>query len=130
MREMVSEKQIRNFLKEHLSLIRPGLKLVDTEVIVPNAHGSPGKIDILARDTDGYHVLIELKANRHSSREAMQQSAKYVHLFAEQSGIARARLRSVILSTDWNELIAPFTELKRAWPCELIGYSFKISPDA
>lgn len=126
---MASEKQIQNFLKEHLSLIQPGLKLVNANVLVPNDHGSPGRIDILARDTDGYYVLIELKTNRHSSREAMQQSAKYVYLFAEQNGIARARLRSVILSTDWNELIAPFTELKRTWPCELIGYSFKISPD-
>lgn len=129
MKEIVSEKQIQNFLKEHLSLIQPGLKLADTEVLVPNNHGSPGKIDIYARDTDGYHVLIELKTNRHSSREALQQSAKYVHLFSEQNGIARARLRSVILSTDWNELIAPFTELKRTWPCELIGYNFKISSD-
>lgn len=126
---MASETQIQTILKDHLNLIQPGLKLVDINVPVPNAHGSYGKLDILARDTEGYHVIIELKVNRKSSREGMQELAKYIHIYVAQNGISRARIRTVMLSTDWHELIAPFTELKPLWPCDLTGYRFEISSD-
>ncbi|WP_434740771.1 endonuclease NucS domain-containing protein [Micromonospora sp. SH-82] len=58
------EDEIRDKLAENLSIIEPGLNLVATNFRLPNDAGSIGKIDILAKDTTGAHVIIEINSGQ------------------------------------------------------------------
>jgi len=126
---MRNERQLQEYLRDRLHLIEPGLSLLEPEFVLPNDRGSSGRVDLLARDQNGMHVLIELKGSRASSREAIQELGKYVHLLAESAALPRVRIRCIILSADWSELHAPFTELVATFPCNLVGYRFSIDND-
>lgn len=125
----MSEAQVQTFMKSHLHLLEMGLTLIGVGVHVRDSSGSDGYIDILARDSQGYHVIIEIKLQRSAAREGLQELAKYIRLYAEQTGLTSARMRCILVSSDWSELDAAFTELKPAFPCRLTGYKYKIGAD-
>ena len=104
----LSEHVLRDFLAEHLDLVEPDLTLVDTEYHLANDQGAPGSIDILARDASGDLVVIELKRLDQTARQALHELEKYVGLLAADRGIRVDRLRCVLLSTTWHELLVPF----------------------
>lgn len=110
-------------------LPRIGAAACGVDVHVRDDQASDGRIDILARDTRGYHVVIELKRHRSASREGLQELAKYVRLLAEQSGLSTSRIRCFLVSLDWNALHAPFAVLKPVFPCSLTGYTYTIGSD-
>ena len=103
-----SEHILRDFLAEHLDLVEPNLTLVDTEYHLANDQGASGSIDILARDASGDLVVIELKRLDQTARQALHELEKYVGLLAADRGIRVDRLRCVLLSTTWHELLVPF----------------------
>lgn len=105
----LSEPQLRRYLAAHLDLIEPGLSLLKEEHRVTNEHGADGSIDILARDTTGDLVVIELKRSDQTARQALHEMEKYVALLATDQGVRIDRLRCVLLSTNWHELLVPFT---------------------
>lgn len=116
------ENQLRDELSQSLSLIEPGLRLVGTERQVPNARGARGRIDILARDVNGSWVVIEIKRADGSARQALHEVTKYTELLREELGIRRDRIRAVIISTTWRELLAPVSNFARDWSHDLRGY--------
>jgi hypothetical protein len=126
---MTSELDVQAYLKTNLHVLEPGLTLCGVDVHVRDHRGSDGRIDILARDVHGYHVVIELKRHRSASREGLQELAKYVRLLAEQSGLSFSRMRCFIVSPDWDELHAPFAVLKPIFPCSLKGFTYTIDSD-
>lgn len=99
---------LRDFLAEHLELIEPGLSLIGTEYRLANAQGASGSIDLLARDSAGDLVVIELKRHDQSARQALHELEKCVGLLAADRGIRVDRLRCILLSTTWHELLVPF----------------------
>jgi hypothetical protein len=103
------EAQLRDYLSAHLEIIENDLVLVDTEYPLRNDVGADGFIDILARDPSNDLVIIELKKSDQTSRQALHELEKYVGLLASARGIRIDRLRAVLLSTTWHELLVPFT---------------------
>jgi hypothetical protein len=110
----MNEVQIRDYLAAHLDMIEPGLTLIEKEYYLPNAIGTRGFIDILARDRFGMSVIIEIKRSNKAAREAAHEFSKYVALLRAKTGIAKERLRCLLLSTEWRELIVPFSEFIRS----------------
>lgn len=116
------EHEIRDLLAKDLEILEPGLKPVDTEHHVPNSRGTRGFIDILARDRHGMWVVLELKRSDSTARQALHEVAKYTELLSGEMGIRADQVRSIIVSTTWNELLTPASNLARSWEYDLRGY--------
>ena len=56
-----NEASIRDNLANNLAVLEPGLGLIETEHPLKNAHGTSGRIHILAKDRFGNRVIIEVK---------------------------------------------------------------------
>lgn len=54
--EMISEKELEDFLVKRLEKIENGLRYIDRQVVLKN-----GRLDIVAKDISGNYVIIELK---------------------------------------------------------------------
>lgn len=106
----VRESVIRDEIASRLQLIESGLKLVQIEFRFPNAEGAGGTVDILATDSYGHRVLIEIKKSNKTAREALHELHKYVALLRAQTGLSDQRIRCILVSTDWHELLVPFSE--------------------
>jgi Endonuclease NucS len=124
------ENDLRDRLAGRLEILEPGLRLVATNHPLPNAHGTRGFVDILARDRHGATVVIELKRSNSTAREALHEVAKYVELLNREQGIPASSLRAMIVSTQWNELLAPFSRLVATWSHSLHGVRLTLSEDA
>lgn len=108
---MTIEDKIRDFLANDLSFLENGLTVIKKEYYLPNHFGSKGYIDILARDIFNNFVIIEIKRSQASSREAIQEILKYVGLIKQSFKARDGEIRIIIVSTHWDELIVPFSEL-------------------
>jgi hypothetical protein len=67
------EKDLRDFLAENVFLVEKGLTLIGKEYDTREA----GRIDLLCKDKEGSHVVVELKKGR-SGHEVVGQALKYV----------------------------------------------------
>ena len=124
-----SEHILRDFLAEHLDLVEPNLTLVDTEHHLANDQGASGSIDILARDASGDLVVIELKRLDQTARQALHELEKYVGLLAVDRGIRVDRLRCLLLSTTWHELLVPFARFASHADFHASGRLLKLGED-
>lgn len=105
------ESAIRDNLAESLSTIFPGLSLIQKEYYLPNASGTRGFIDILAKDTKNKYVVIEIKRSDEASRETLHEILKYVEALKKNKSINESELRVLVISTEWRELLVPFSSL-------------------
>ncbi|AAY94212.1 DUF91 domain-containing protein [Pseudomonas protegens] len=105
-----NESVVRKNIAAFLNLIESGLTLVKEEFFLPNEFGSRGFIDILARDKDGCLVVIEVKISKHSEREAITELFKYLALLKQNMSLKDSEIRLLVISTDWRELLTPFSE--------------------
>jgi hypothetical protein len=112
---MVSESKIRDFLADNLSFFEPDdyLDFIGKEFLVRSDIGADGRIDILAKDSFGNYVVIEIKKSNSSSRQALHELYKYVTLLRHDFEIPPENIRCIIISTEWHELITSFSEFKR-----------------
>jgi RecB family endonuclease NucS len=106
----LKETEVRDQLKYRLDLIEPGLQLVDDEFYLRNRIGTGGFVDILAKDSAGRLVVIELKVSKHSERDAITELFKYLALLKVNTAIKDSEIRLLVISTDWRELRVPFAE--------------------
>ena len=123
------ESKIRDQLAEKLHLIEPGLKLLDIEAYLPNPHGTRGFVDILALDTNGKYVLIELKRSNAASREALHELLKYLEAFKLKICAKDSEIRLLIVSTEWAELLVPFSSFTQRIACEVSGFQLQVNAD-
>lgn len=126
---MPTENQIRDRLVERLEVIEAGLVLVATNYHLRNIEGSSGFVDILARDSTGLFVIIELKKSTSTSREALHEIGKYVDLLGRDKGIPLSRVRAMIVSTEWRELIVPFSYYASRVDFPFDGYELTLETD-
>lgn len=124
-----SENQIRDRLAADLHVLEPNLELVQTNYYVSNEHGSSGFIDILARDSAGMFVAIELKKSASTSREAMHEVGKYIDLLTRSRGVPAHRVRAMIVSTDWRELLVPFSYYVASAEFPITGLHLELDHD-
>lgn len=112
----MTEAEMRDYLAKHLDILGPNLQLIGKpEFRLVNPNGSDGRIDLFARDTFySVFVPIELKKSSQTARQAIHEVFKYVALLCVQEGISSDNVRPIVASTDWGELITPFSEFARA----------------
>jgi hypothetical protein len=115
-------------LAQRLKVLEPGLRLVEEEYRLPNAAGTGGRIDILARDQHQMWVVIELKRADKAAREAANEIAKYAELLRQHKGLPADRIRTIVvaLESQWRELRAPLSNVARDWRHDLRGYSLLV----
>lgn len=123
------EKDLREQLAQQLDLIEPGLRLIKTEYSIPNSEGTRGSIDILARDSHSSWVVIELKRADGTARQALHEVTKYTELLRQEMGLRQDRIRAMIVSTTWKELLVPVSNMARDWSHDLRGYRLILGPD-
>jgi hypothetical protein len=104
-----NEDELKNYIAVRLDLIEPGLTLVKTEYSLDNPDGSGGRIDILARDTFGHLVCIEIKRSDNSARGTLNELSKYVTLLVNRDRVPREMIRCIVVSTHWSELLLPLS---------------------
>lgn len=107
---MPNERAIRDNLMQRLDLIEPGLQLVEREHYLRNDDGAAGFLDILARDSQGRLVIIELKKTNAAAREALQELFKYAALLRSNHLVREVDYRLVLLAVEWHELLVPYSE--------------------
>lgn len=118
----MSEFIIRKFLASNLSFLDPDLTLVGEEYRLPNENGSSGYIDILARDIYDNFVIIEIKRSDQTARQAILEVYKYAGLLKQKFHILDAYIRIVIVSTEWKELLVPFSDFAKDSSYHVEGY--------
>ncbi|RYZ87077.1 MAG: DUF91 domain-containing protein [Proteobacteria bacterium] len=125
----IRESDIRDSLSENLEILEQGLKLVDKERYLPNIQGTRGYVDILAQDKNNKHVLIEIKRSRASSREALHEILKYFEALKTNLCARDSEIRMFIVSTEWTELLVPFSSFVKRVDCEVTGYFLETDND-
>lgn len=125
-----TEALIRDALSTRLEMLEPGLQLLDIEKYFPNPQGTRGFIDLLAKDQHGKYVLIELKRSDASSRQALHEVLKYVEAIKLNLSLRDAEIRIFIVSTEWKELLVPFSSFVKRTTIEVVGISLEIDSDS
>jgi hypothetical protein len=81
-----------------------------------------GSIDILATDRYSATVIIEVKKSNQTARQALHELHKYIALMKFDHGLRDSQIRCVLVSTEWHELLVPFSEFSRTAPWAIDGY--------
>ncbi|PWU16969.1 MAG: hypothetical protein C5B50_12265 [Verrucomicrobia bacterium] len=123
------EDRIRDYLADHLQILESGLVLIEKEYKLLNAVGAGGSIDILARDRFGHVVVIEIKRSDQAARQALNELHKYIALFRTRAGLDESRIRLIIASTEWHELLIPLSEFADATPYAVEGTAISALSD-
>ena len=105
----MKEAELRDRIADHIEVLEKGLVLLKKEKYIPNSLGTKGFIDLYAKDEKGNHVIIELKKSDASAREAIHEVFKYVEGVKSYLGAREHEIRVIVASTDWKELIVPFS---------------------
>lgn len=107
----MKEAELRDLLATQIDVLGTGLTLLDKERFIPNDLGTRSFIDLYARDADGHHVLIELKRSDAASREALHEVHKYAEAVKRHLGARENEIIVLVVSTEWRELLVPFSRL-------------------
>lgn len=105
----MKESALRDMIAKDICKLKPGLTLLQKEQFIPNKHGTKGFIDLYAKDENNRHVLIELKRSVAASRQALHEVSKYIEGVKQYLGAKDAEIVVIIASTDWSELLVPFS---------------------
>lgn len=120
------EEAIRIKLKTQLELIEGGLSLIEDEYHLKNPNGASGFVDLFAKDSKGNLVIIELKRSDAASREAITELSKYVALLRRAKNVKNSEIRLIVVSTEWHELLVPFSEFYNATNYQLEGFHLEV----
>ena len=127
-----TESQLRDMLAENLSVIEPGLRLLNAEQWLRNSYGGAGSVDLFAQDRHGLYVVIEVKRSRSTAREAINEVTKYTRLLTQEHGIPRGKIRVAVvtMTTDeWHELLVPFSDFAQTQGYDVRGYTLVFDAD-
>ena len=122
-----TEARLRDELSKSLDLLEPSLALRAVEFRLPNRQGASGSIDILATDRYSATVIIEIKRSNQTARQALHELHKYVALIKYDHGLRDSQVRCMLVSTEWHELLVPFSEFLRMVPWVVDGYRLHLT---
>ncbi len=123
------EAVIRDFLMNNLEIIESDLTIIRKEFPLESSFGAGGRIDILAKDKFGVFVIIEIKKSDKTARQALHELQKYMVLFKTNHGLAADKCRCILLSTEWHELLVPFSEFSRNVDYQIDGYKLILNEE-
>lgn len=121
-----SEDAIRDKLAEDLSFLSADYKLIKPEYYLNNVKGTKGYIDILASDAESNYVIIEIKRSNQSAREALHEILKYIEALKEIKNIKEDEVKVILVSTEWKELIVPFSSFYHRTKITLEGIDLSV----
>jgi hypothetical protein len=122
------EFKIVTWLSLNLPLLEHGLSLIQREYYLPDTIGSTGFVDLLCKDVYGNFVIVEVKRSNATARQAINEILKYHSLLKQKVRAKDSEIRVMIVSTHWDELIRPYSELVNRTTLSTIG--FQVSQDA
>lgn len=125
----MKESALRDLIAQHINKLKPGLTLLQKEQYIPNEHGTKSFIDLYAKDEKRRHVLIELKRSTTASRQAIHEVIKYVERVKQYFGAKDSEIHVIIVSTDWSELLLPFSRFYADTGFSIEGIQIDISED-
>ena len=108
----MNENSIRDLLAKDLSIIEPGLQLLEIEKFIPSELGTKSFLDILAKDVFDHWVIIEVKKTNAAAREAAHEVFKYVEAVQRHFGARNDEIRAIVASVEWGEMLVPFSRLR------------------
>ena len=120
-RILYKESSMREFFAENLDLIEVNLRLIGKEFPLISDHGADGYIDILAEDAFGHFVIVELKKSNSTARAALHELSKYISLLKTQEGLSRDEIRCILVSSEWHELLEPFSYFRAVADVQVDG---------
>lgn len=123
------EAKLRDLLAGQLAVLEEDLVLLNTEEYIPSSLGTRSFIDILARDGRGRWVLIELKRSAAASREAIHEIYKYVEAVKSHLGARDDEIRAIVVSTEWKELLVPFSRFVHDTSISVSGARISVQED-
>jgi hypothetical protein len=114
------EQELQAAVRKQIGSIEQGLTIADSgnERVV-----STGRIDVLARDSDGAFVIIELKAGL-CPKGAIEQALGYAADIDEEEGATRPS-RVILIAGDFSERM--LSAAKRINGLDLLRYSVALS---
>jgi len=124
------EASIRDLLTQQLNALENGLSLVKAEQYIPAISGTRSFIDILAQDKQGRWVLIEIKRSDAAAREAIHEVYKYVEAVKGHLGARDDEIRVFIVSTEWKELLRPFSRFVHDTSISALGFKIDVDDQA
>ncbi len=125
----MKESQLRDLISLNINKLQSDLTLLKKEQYIPNEFGTNGFIDLYAKDKFGNHVLIEIKRSNAASREALHEVNKYVEGVKQHFGVKDAEINVIIASTEWGELLVPFSRFADDTTFSLQGYEIVVTDD-
>lgn len=123
----MKEAELRDIIADDIEVLGEGLVLLQKEQYIPNSLGTKGFIDLYAKDHKGNHVIIELKKSDASAREAIHEVFKYVEGVKSYLGVKDDEIRIIVASTDWKELLVPFSRFVCDAKWNVEGLQIKVS---
>jgi hypothetical protein len=125
----IDEDALRDMLAPRLDILGDGLTLLDTEKYIPNSLGTRSFIDILAKDSRDRWVLVELKRSDAAAREAIHEIYKYVEGVKAHLGARDDEIRAMVVSTEWKELLVPFSRFVHDSDISVSGHKLIVGAD-
>ncbi len=123
----ILEAPLRDLLVSKIHTLEDGLVVLGAEEYIPSALGTRSFIDILAKDARGRWVLVELKRSQAASREAIHEIYKYVEAVKGHLGARNDEIRAIIVSTEWKELLVPFSRFVNDTSISVSGVKISVS---
>lgn len=125
----MKESALRDLIAQHIYKLKPGLTLLQKEQYIPGEHGTKSFIDLYAKDERGRHVLIELKRSATASRQAIHEVNKYAERVKQYFGAKDSEIHVIIASTEWTELLLPFSRFYADAGFSIEGLRIDVSED-
>jgi Predicted nuclease of the RecB family len=116
------ESKIRDYLVKNINILSEDLTVIEKEHKLDNDLGARGFIDILAKDSNNNIVVIEIKRSKSASRSALHELNKYIALLKKNYHVKDSEVRLIIVSSEWDELLVPFSEYCKDVSLYIEGY--------
>lgn len=123
----MTEADLRDALSAQIEVLEPGLRLLEKERYIPSDLGTRSFVDLYATDANKHHVLIELKRSAPASREAIHEILKYAEAVKRFLGTRDDEIRVILASTDWRELLVPFSRFMAETKLAVRGLELSVS---
>ncbi len=114
------EKDLQAALRKHIDQLEAGLKIVDGE---SERSVDSGRIDILAKDSNGTFVIIELKAGT-ATDSVVAQILGYMGDIAEEENVA---VRGIIVASDFNKRVQSASRATSNLELKTYRYNFEFN---